>query len=149
LTVVVAEDDAVSREVVSTLLTSWGYRVMVTQDGREAMEALRAQTLPAIALLDWMMPGMDGIEVCRRVREGGKPVYILLLTSRAGKEHIVEGLNAGADDYLIKPFDQDELQARIRVGARILQLQTTLVERVQELEILAQENRELKLQLPL
>jgi DNA-binding response OmpR family regulator len=113
------------------------------------MEALRAQTSPAIALLDWMMPGMDGIEVCRRVREAGKPVYILLLTSRSGKKQVAEGLNAGADDYLVNPFEPDELQARIRVGVRILEVQLTLSARVEELEALALENRELKLQLPL
>ncbi len=113
------------------------------------MEALRAQTSPAIALLDWMMPGMDGIEVCRRVRAGGKPVYILLLTSRSGKEQVVEGLSAGADDYLIKPFDPDELHARIRVGIRILELQATLSARVTQLEALALENHQLKLQIPM
>ncbi|MDQ6911336.1 MAG: response regulator [Verrucomicrobiota bacterium] len=147
--VIVADDDPISREILSTLLTKWGYQTLITRDGREAMEALRAQTSPAIALLDWMMPGIDGIEVCQRVREAGKPVYILLLTSRSGKEQVVEGLNAGADDYLIKPFDPDELQARIRVGVRILELQVTLSARVTQLEALALENHQLKLQIPL
>ncbi|MDQ6809503.1 MAG: response regulator [Verrucomicrobiota bacterium] len=71
---IVADDDPISREIVSTLIKAWGYQTLITQDGREAMEALRAQTSPAVALLDWMMPGMDGIEVCRCVLESGKPV---------------------------------------------------------------------------
>ncbi|MGI9086447.1 MAG: response regulator [Chthoniobacterales bacterium] len=85
LKVIVADDDPISREIVSSLMKTWGYQTLITRDGREAMEVLRAQTTPTIALLDWMMPGMDGIEVCRRVRETGKPVYLLLLTSRSGK----------------------------------------------------------------
>ncbi len=95
------------------------------------------------------MPGMDGPEICRRVREISKSVYILLLTARAGKDRVVEGLRAGADDYLSKPFDKDELRARLSVGGRILDLQATLKARVAELEATQNENRELKLQLPL
>lgn len=123
--------------------------MIVAEDGQEAMEALRAQTEPVLALLDWMMPGMDGIEICRRVREIGKAVYILLVTARAGKDRVVEGLQAGADDYVVKPFDKDELRARLNVGARMLELQSVLNARVQELEALLVENRELKMQIPL
>ncbi len=147
--VLIAEDDPVAREILVSLLGKWGYTVIVAGDGQEAMEALRAQTEPVLAVLDWMMPGMEGTEVCRRVREISKSVYILLLTARAGKERIVEGLRAGADDYLAKPFDKDELRARLSVGARILDLQTTLTARVQELEAALEENRELRLQVPL
>jgi DNA-binding response OmpR family regulator len=131
------------------MLRKWGYEVIVAADGREAMEALRAQTEPVLAILDWMMPGMEGVEICRRVREISKSVYILLVTARSGKEQIVEGLRAGADDYLTKPFDKEELRARLSVGARILDLQTTLSARVAELEAAMAENRALKLQLPL
>lgn len=145
----VAEDDPVSREILSSLLTKWGYQVVVAADGREAMEALRAQTEPVLAVLDWMMPGMEGPEICRRVRTISKSVYILLVTARAGKEQVVEGLRAGADDYLAKPFDKDELRARLNVGARILDLQSTLSARVRELETVIAENRALKLQMPL
>lgn len=145
----IAEDDPVAREILVSLLGKWGYKVIVAGDGQEAMEALRAQTEPVLAVLDWMMPGMEGTEVCRRVREISKSVYILLLTARAGKERIVEGLRAGADDYLAKPFDKDELRARLSVGARILDLQTTLTARVRELEAALEENRELRMQLPL
>ncbi len=118
-------------------------------DGREAMEILRAQTEPVLAILDWMMPGMEGVEICRRVREVSKSIYILLVTARAGKEQVVEGLRAGADDYLTKPFDKEELRARLSVGARILDLQTALSARVAELEAATAENRALRLQLPL
>ena len=149
LPVIVAEDDPVSRELVRTLLAKWGYHVIVTNDGREAMEAIRAQSTPALAVLDWMMPGLDGIEVCRRVREANKILYIILLTARGGKERIVEGLEAGADDYLAKPFDKEELRARLRVGARIINLYQTLADRVAELEVAASEIKLLKLQLPL
>lgn len=138
-----------SREILTSLLGKWGYQVVVAADGREAMEALRAQTEPVLAILDWMMPGMEGVEICRRVREISKSVYILLVTARAGKEQIVEGLRAGADDYLTKPFDKEELRARLSVGARILDLQTALSARVCELEEAMAENRALKLQLPL
>lgn len=146
---VVAEDDPVSREILTSLLGKWGYQTIVAADGREAMEALRAQTEPVLAILDWMMPGIEGLEICRRLREISKSVYILLLTARVGKERIVEGLRAGADDYLSKPFDKEELRARLNVGARILDLQTKLSARVRELEAAMEENRMLKLQLPL
>ncbi len=147
--VVIAEDDAISREILASTLGKWGYQVIVAADGREAMEALRAQREPILAILDWMMPGMEGPEICRRLREISKSVYILLLTARAGKERLVEGLRAGADDYLTKPFDKEELRARLTVGARILGLQESLSARVQELEAALAENRELKLQIPL
>ena len=87
-----------------------------------------------VAILDWMMPGMDGLQVCRRIREVGKPVYIILLTARAAKESLVEGVESGADDYLVKPFDNDELLARIHVGLCVLDLQKALGDRVAELE---------------
>ncbi len=147
--VVIAEDDAISREILASTLGKWGYQVIVAADGREAMEALRAQREPILAILDGMMPGMEGPEICRRLREISKSVYILLLTARAGKERLVEGLRAGADDYLTKPFDKEELRARLTVGARILGLQESLNARVQELEAALAENRELKLQIPL
>lgn len=147
--VVVAEDDPVSREVVCALLRNWGFDVLVTRDGTEAMEALRAQSLPTLAVLDWMMPGMDGVEVCRRVRELDKLVYILLLTARSATEQLVEGLQAGADDYLTKPFKKEELHARLKAGLRVLMLQSTLQARVEELEEAIAENKSLRLQIPL
>lgn len=142
--VIIAEDDPVSRELVTALVKKWGFRCIVTQDGHEAMAALRAEEGSAIALLDWMMPGMDGLQVARRVRESGKTIYIILLTARGAKESIVEGLRAGADDYLVKPYDKDELFARIKVGLRILDLHNSLTARVEELEVAIAENKRLK-----
>ncbi|MEO5720975.1 MAG: response regulator [Chthoniobacterales bacterium] len=147
--IVIAEDDPVSREILTTLLGKWGFHVVAAKDGQEAMAILRAETQPVLAILDWMMPGMEGTEICRRVREVSRSVYILLLTARTGKDSVVEGLRAGADDYLTKPFDKDELRARLSVGARIIDLQTTLTARVQELEAAQTENRELRMQMPL
>ncbi len=147
--VVVAEDDAVSREVIVSLLRNWGFDVLVTRDGTEALEALRTQREPTLAVLDWMMPEIDGVEVCRRARAMDKLVYILLLTARTAKEQLVEGLQAGADDYLTKSFNKEELHARLKAGLRVLMLQATLAKRVEELEAALEENRSLKLQLPL
>jgi DNA-binding response OmpR family regulator len=147
--VVIAEDDLVSRTLMSSLMEKWGFKPVITKDGHEAMAALRGQQGPTLALLDWMMPGMDGLEVCRRVRESKKMVYVVMLTARGAKENIVEGLHAGADDYLIKPFDQNELLARIQVGLRILELHSTLAARVKDLEEAVREINDLKLRFPL
>jgi sigma-B regulation protein RsbU (phosphoserine phosphatase) len=149
LPIVIAEDDLVSRTLISTLIEKWGFRAVVSQDGHEAMMALRSEQGPAVAILDWMMPGMDGLQVCRRIRESGKMVYVIMLTSRGTKENIVEGLHAGADDYLIKPFDKNELLARIQVGFRILELHAALAARVKDLEEAAAEIGELRLRIPI
>lgn len=146
---IVADDDPVSREILAGLLGKWRYEVLPANDGREAMELIRAQTAPVLAVLDWMMPGLEGIEICRRAREINKAIYILLLTARNSKERIVEALDAGADDYLSKPFDKEELRARLNVGARLLSLQANLALRVAELEATQQENRELRLKIPI
>ncbi len=150
-TIVIADDDPISREVVSKTVAGWGFRTVVTQDGREAMAAIRAEEGPVVAILDWMMPGMDGLQVCKRIRETEKPVHIILLTVRAGKENLVEALEAGADDYLVKPFDKNELHARIHVGMRIISLQDALSSKVAELEKAVLELDELrsKLEIPL
>ncbi|MEA3187010.1 MAG: phosphoserine phosphatase RsbU/P [Chthoniobacter sp.] len=111
------------------------------------MTALRKHDAPSLAILDWMMPGMDGLEICRRVRDVDRVLYIILLTARGRTENVVEGLGAGADDYLVKPFDKDELQARILVGLRVMALQAALADRVSELEAASAEINELKLQL--
>ncbi|MBA3608349.1 MAG: response regulator [Chthoniobacterales bacterium] len=147
--VIVGEDDPVSREILSALLQKWRFSVLTASDGREAMELLRAQTAPVLAVLDWMMPGLEGTEICRRVREINKSVYIILLTARTSKERIGEALEAGADDYLAKPFDKGELRARLNVGLRLLSLQASLAARIEELEATQAENRELKLRIPL
>jgi DNA-binding response OmpR family regulator len=147
--ILVAEDDAVSRELICSRLTKWGYEVVATENGTDAMSALRQKDAPTLAILDWMMPGMDGIEICRRSREADRVLYIILLTARSGKENVVEGLRAGADDYLVKPFDKEELHARILVGLRVMTLQAALAERVKELECAGLEIRTLRSQLPM
>ena len=134
--ILIAEDDPVTCRMLEITLAKAGYDVIVTRDGGEAWKALESADSPKLAVLDWMMPGMDGLEVCRRVRQRNVavPVQILLLTARDSKEDIVAGLQAGADDYLVKPFDPEELRARVAVGARIVELATNLAERVKELE---------------
>jgi DNA-binding response OmpR family regulator len=134
--VLIAEDDLVSRKMLEATLTRWGYEVVITCDGESAWKALASEDAPRIAILDWMMPNLDGVDVIRRIRERvhGEPPYILLLTAKGNKEDIVSGLEAGADDYVIKPFDREELRARLQAGIRILNLQAQLQARVHELE---------------
>jgi DNA-binding response OmpR family regulator len=147
--ILVAEDDPVSRHLISTRLSKWGYNAVITNDGAEAMAVLREPHPPILAILDWTMPFMDGLEICRRLREAEKMVYIIMLTARGDKENIIEGLRAGADDYLVKPFHAEELQARILVGLRIMAAQDTLAQRVLALETAASEAGSLKFQIPL
>jgi DNA-binding response OmpR family regulator len=128
--ILVAEDDSISRELICARLAKWGYEVVATQNGTEAIMALRKPDAPTLVILDWMMPGMDGLEICRRMREVDRQLYVILLTARGSKENLVEGLTAGADDYLVKPFDSDELQARILVGLRVMAMQSALAGRV-------------------
>ena len=132
----IAEDDSVSRRLLQAALQKWGYEVTVTTQGREAWDALQQPGAPSLLILDWLMPELDGVEICRRIRasEALKSSYVILLTSRGSKEDIVEGLEAGADDYVTKPFDHGELRARVQVGARVIGLQNALAERVHELE---------------
>ena len=132
----IAEDDSVSRRLLQAALQKWGFEVTVTTQGREAWEALQQPGAPSLLILDWLMPEIDGVEICRRIRasEALKSSYVILLTSRGSKEDIVEGLEAGADDYVTKPFDHGELRARVQVGARVIGLQNALAERVHELE---------------
>ncbi len=134
--ILIAEDDSVSRRLLQAALVKWGYDVTVTADGRAAWEVLQSADPPRLLILDWLMPEMDGIEVCREVRrtEALKSAYIILLTSRGSKEDLIQGLEGGADDYVTKPFDHGELRARVQVGARVVGLQHTLAQRVQELE---------------
>ena len=139
--ILVAEDDPISRELICARLAKWGYDVIVAENGSDAMTALRAKDAPSLAILDWMMPGMDGLEICRRVREVNRMVYLVLLTARGSKENVVEGLRAGADDYLIKPFDKEELHARLLVGLRTIKLHAEVAARA---DALATEVSELK-----
>src|SRR5947209_6145228 len=134
--ILIAEDDRVSRRMLEATLSKWGYDVEVTCDGAQALEILLGPAAPPLAILDWMMPIIDGVEICHRLRTKRRmePAYIILLTAKGNKEDIVAGLDAGADDYLTKPFDRGELRARLRVGIRTLELHTSLAERVRQLE---------------
>ena len=147
--ILVAEDDPVSRILISTRLTNWGYEVVLRNDGAEAMAVLRGPDAPSLAILDGSMPNMDGLDICRRARQAGKTIYIILLTARGSKENVIEGLRAGADDYLVKPFHAEELQARILTGLRVMAFQETLTDRVETLELAASEIGSLKLRIPL
>ena len=134
--VLVVDDDAVSRSVVAAMLRKNGYAVQLAQNGEEAWAILQENGAPLLAVLDWMMPGLDGPEICRRLRavDTATPTYVILLTSRDTAADIVEGLRAGADDYVTKPANEDELVARVSVGARVVALQQTLADRLKRLE---------------
>jgi phosphoserine phosphatase RsbU/P len=134
--ILIAEDDLVSRRLLEATLIKWGYGVVVTCDGAEAWEALQSADAPPLAIVDWMMPGMDGIELCRKVRHELTPTppYLILLTAKGRRQDIITGLRSGANDYVTKPFDREELQARVQVGMRIVELQHSLADRVKALE---------------
>jgi DNA-binding response OmpR family regulator len=128
--ILIAEDDPVNRHILHTNLIKWEHEVVVTTDGAEAWEIFQKEDAPSLAILDWMMPEIDGVDLCRRVRQlpHGQLAYIILLTAKTEKNDIVEGLSAGANDYVSKPFSAEELQARIRVGQRVVDLQNRLIE---------------------
>ena len=133
--IVVADDDPVSLRLIEAALHQWGYP---SRSAREGAEAWRILNEPGakLAILDWMMPKMDGVEICRRARAAlwHSDAYLILLTARKAGEDVVRGLEAGADDYLIKPFNREELRARVENGLRVIRLQARLAERVRELE---------------
>ena len=134
--VLIAEDDRVTARLLTSLLATWGYETAVAEDGDSALQMIADQRTPYLALLDWMLPGMDGPEVCRRTRANGSttPGYLILLTAKSAQADLVEGLDAGADGYLVKPIEPGELRARLHAGARILDLQARLANQVHELE---------------
>lgn len=137
--ILIAEDDVTSRLILENMLTKWGYDVVSATDGNDAWEKLQEEDAPRLVILDWMMPGIEGIEICRRIRENSKSedqyTYLTLLTAKESKENIVTGMEAGADDYVTKPFDMHELRVRVRAGERIVQLQSDLLEAKKKLEI--------------
>ncbi|MGE5390359.1 MAG: GGDEF domain-containing protein [Deltaproteobacteria bacterium] len=128
--VLVADDDTISRMVLRNLLIKWGYEPVEAVDGLQAWEIMQAEDSPRLALVDWMMPGMDGPDLCRRLRQSSQIDYhyVILLTSRDSKKDLLDGLNAGADDYITKPYLAQELEVRLRVGKRIVSLQRSLQE---------------------
>lgn len=147
--VLVADDSATSRMLLRSSLLRWGYDVVMAENGTQAWEILAQPDCPPLAILDWVMPpGLTGPEVCRKVRETHREpyTYILLLTSKNSKSETVEGLDAGADDYIVKPFDEHELRVRLRAGKRIVDLQMSLVDAREELRERA--NKDLLTMLP-
>lgn len=152
--ILVAEDDPVTRRILETSLGRLGWDVITASDGTSAwriLENLDGQNPPELVLLDWMMPGMDGIEICRKLRStpGFELVYIILLTSRSETEDLAMGLMAGANDYITKPFHPAELESRVRVGQRMVKLQTSLSVRIKELEEALREVKRLQGLLPI
>jgi sigma-B regulation protein RsbU (phosphoserine phosphatase) len=134
-TILIAEDDRVSRFMLQAILRKWGYDVVATCNGQEAWQGMQGENPPMLAIVDWVMPAMDGVEFCRKVRESVtlRSTYIILLTTKRQKDEVVMGLESGASDYIRKPFDQEELHARIRAGERIIELQSSLARQVKEL----------------
>ena len=137
--ILVAEDDLVTRRMLQAYLEKWGYEVVMVEDGQRAWQILQQPNAPRLTLLDWMMPEMDGMSICREVRRLDiQPyIYLILLTARKYQEDVVAGLEAGADEYLTKPFDPYELRARLRAGARIVELQDSLIQAREALRELA------------
>jgi len=129
--ILIAEDEEISRFMLETILQEWGYQVRSTCDGNEAWIALQEESAPQLAVLDWMMPGIDGPTLCQKLRAQEKegPLYLILLTSKTESRDIAQGLESGADDYIAKPYDVEELRARINVGKRMIALQNEQRER--------------------
>jgi CheY-like chemotaxis protein len=134
--ILIADDDPVSRLLLERTLRAWGHDPVVTHDGLAAWQEMARPDAPLFAILDWMMPGLDGLDLCRRISAQGRVPrpYVVLLTAHGGKANRLAGLASGADDYLTKPLDADELQARVQVGMRVLDLQQGLAQRIRELE---------------
>lgn len=134
--ILIADDSRTVLGVLRTAMEKWGYEVVEAPDGREALRILLGKDAPRLAVLDWVMPGLTGPEVCRRIREfeNESPPYLILLTVMGESRDVVAGFAAGADDYLAKPFDSDELRARVHVGFRVLKMQERLRHQVTELQ---------------
>jgi sigma-B regulation protein RsbU (phosphoserine phosphatase) len=146
----IADDDRIATAILSRALANWSFDVTVAHDGESAWDLIRGQA-PQLAIIDWMMPTLDGLDLCRRIRldPARAHMYLILLTSRDSRADVIAGLNAGADDYLVKPFDPGELHARIQVGVRMLKLQERLNDRVAELETAASNMKRLQGLIPI
>ena len=135
--ILIADDESVTRHLVESKVRSWGHDVIVCENGQAALDRIERDDRPSMAILDWLMPDVTGPDICRTLRRGpttSTPVYLILLTSNARREDVVAGLEAGADDYVVKPFHPEDLRARVQVGARIVGLQQALAQRVRALE---------------
>jgi sigma-B regulation protein RsbU (phosphoserine phosphatase) len=149
--IVLVDDDVAACDFLGSILGRWGYDVVVGHDGNDAWHLLRAAAAPKLAILDWIMPHLDGLEVCRKVRElpTTEPTYILLVTGNGTKEAVVAGLEAGADDFVVKPYDLGELRARLQVGRRLVELQSRLADQVRRLELSLGQVKQLQGLLPI
>jgi CheY-like chemotaxis protein len=149
--ILIAEDSPVSRRMLEAQLVRWGHEVITVSDGFSAWKAMVAQGGPPLFILDWMMPGMDGATLCRKFRESfpGRPAYIILLTALAGHSSLIAGLEAGVDDYITKPFQPDELRARLGAGLRVIALQQALAAKGDELTAALASLRQLREMLPM
>jgi sigma-B regulation protein RsbU (phosphoserine phosphatase) len=149
--ILIAEDTSATRKILVHYLSMWGHNVVETCDGEDAWDRLQMPYAPRLAILDWMMPGLDGVDVCRRVRavKTDDPPYLIILTAKDAKEDIVSALDSGANDYMTKPFTPSELRARINVGMRVLTLQRALADRVKELEVALERVQSLETLLPI
>ncbi len=127
----IAEDDFTTCAMLEKALNKWGYEVITVSDGLAALKAMQKQDAPQLAILDWMMPGMDGPDLCKELRQQERqaPLYLILLTAMDQRSDIIKGLEAGADDYITKPYDKEELRARIYVGRRMINLQNELTKK--------------------
>lgn len=134
--ILIADDDLTSRAMLTAIVSKLGYKVTTVADGESAWNELHKENPPRLLLLDWVMPGIDGLELCKRIRADNKlkQPYIIFITAKEDKTDLISGLDAGANDYITKPYQRDELCARIRVGSRVIELQDALAKRVAELE---------------
>jgi len=144
--ILIAEDDRTSHRVLQAVLEKVGYAVQSAWNGTEAWQNLQSPEHPRLAVIDWMMPELDGVELVRRVRASQtlSSLYVILLTAKGAKENLIAGLEAGADDYITKPFDREELLARVHVGQRVVELQESLEQRISELELAMSQIRTLR-----
>lgn len=151
LRVLVAEDEAVTRLLLTSTLTRFGYDVVAVEDGQRAWEILSGPKPPALAVLDWAMPGLDGPQICERIRAraSNSYTYVVLVTARSSKSDVVAGLSAGADDFVSKPVDAEEMRARLRVGERVLKLEQSLAEQIEKLQVEIKHVQELQGMIPI
>ncbi len=149
--ILIAEDDSSTRILLQKLLERFGNEVMVAEDGTQAWNLFQKEQSISIVILDWMMPGIEGIELCRKIRDFSKEksVYIIILTAKEGTDNVIKALEAGADDYITKPFNNGELNARVNVGKRIIELQNSLTNRITELELALSHVNQLQQLLPI
>jgi len=129
MNILIVEDDPVSRRLLEVTLKKFGYDVIATSNGNEALEVFQGPSVPSLVISDWMMPGMDGLELCRNIRGMKKSsyTYFIILTAKGGKEDVIKGLDAGADDFLTKPFNSEELKYRVKIGERIINLEQRIL----------------------